>query len=174
MLRKHEIASWLKSLLIAFGIAMVIRVFLFSPYYVEGASMDPTLHDEEKILVNKFEELNRGDIVIIKGDEKNYVKRLIGFPGDELEMKDDQLYINGKQWEEDYLAENREAAEGIVNKLTGDFGPLTVPEDHYFVMGDNRLVSLDSRNGLGFIEKEQIIGVSELVWYPFTSMRKVE
>lgn len=173
-MNKHEIASWLKSLLIAFGIALVIRVFLFSPYYVEGASMDPTLHDEEKIFVNKFEELNRGDIVIIRGDEKNYVKRLIGFPGDELEMKNDQLYINGQQWNEDYLDENREAAEGIVSKLTGDFGPITVPSDHYYVMGDNRLVSLDSRNGLGFIEKERIIGVSEFVWYPFTSMRKVD
>ncbi|MBY0156528.1 MULTISPECIES: signal peptidase I [Cytobacillus] len=173
-MNKHEIVSWLKSLLIAFGIAMVIRVFLFSPYYVEGASMDPTLHDEEKIFVNKFEELDRGDIVIIKGEEKNYVKRLIGFPGDELEMKDDHLYINGKQWDEDYLSENRKEAEGIVNKLTGDFGPLTVPEDHYFVMGDNRLVSLDSRNGLGYIEKERIIGVSEFVWYPFSNVRKVD
>jgi signal peptidase I len=89
-------------------------------------------------------------------------------------MKDDHLYINGKQWDEDYLSENRKAAEGIVNKLTGDFGPLTVPEDHYFVMGDNRLVSLDSRNGLGYIEKERIIGVSEFVWYPFSNVRKVD
>ncbi|WP_264807142.1 signal peptidase I [Cytobacillus sp. NCCP-133] len=169
-----DVKSWLKSLIFGFCIVMVIRVFLFSPYYVEGASMDPTLHDQEKIFVNKYEDLDRGDIVIIKGDEKNYVKRLIGFPGDEIEMRDDQLFINGTIWDESYLSENKEAAEDFVNNLTGDFGPLKVPEHHYFVMGDNRLKSLDSRNGLGYIPKERMIGVSKFVFYPFENIRKVD
>ncbi|WP_026580813.1 signal peptidase I [Bacillus sp. J33] len=169
-----DVKGWLKSLLFSLGIAMIIRAFLFSPYYVEGASMDPTLHDQEKIFVNKFEELDRGDIVIIKGQDKNYVKRLIGFPGDEIEMKNDQLFINGNRWDESYLSENRKAAEGLVNNLTGDFGPLIVPEHHYFVMGDNRLKSLDSRNGLGFIPEGQIIGVSKFVFYPFENIRVVD
>lgn len=174
---KDEVKSWLKSLVIAFGIALFIKTFLFAPYLVEGASMEPALHDQEKIFVNKFnkpEDLKRGDIIIIKGEEKNYVKRLIGFPGDEIEMNDDQLFINGKQWDEAYLSENRKLAERLGYKLTGDFGPLSVPENQYFVMGDNRLKSLDSRNGLGFIPKEQIVGVSEFILYPFTHIRKVE
>ncbi|WP_285858620.1 signal peptidase I [Neobacillus niacini] len=171
---RNELVSWGKSLFIAIGIAFVIRTFLFAPYMVEGSSMEPTLHDEEKVFVYKAGEFNRGDIVIIKGTEKNYVKRVIGFPGDQVEMKTDQLYINGEIVKETYLSENLKAAQQLGSKLTGDFGPITVPKDHYFVMGDNRLHSTDSRNGLGFIKGNQIVGTSEFIFFPVTEIRFVK
>jgi signal peptidase I len=173
---KAEIKSWLKSLVIALGLVVLIRSFLFSPYTVEGASMEPTLHNHEKIFVSKLtlSEANQGEIVIIKGPEKNYVKRIIGLPGDLIEMIDDELFINGKLVNELYLTENLNKAEQMGSKLTGDFGPIKVPKDYYFVMGDNRLKSMDSRNGLGFIQTETIVGTSEFVFYPFPNLRNVE
>ncbi|WML38273.1 signal peptidase I [Neobacillus sp. OS1-2] len=174
---KKELLGWGKSLFIAVGIAVIIRTFLFSPYIVEGASMEPTLHNHEKILVNKMSyvmSLNRGDVVIIKGPAVNYVKRIIGMPGDKVEMKADQLLINGEPIKESYLSENRKAAEEMGSLLTGDFGPILVPANHYFVMGDNRLKSMDSRNGLGFIKQTAIIGESEFVVFPFSDIRNVK
>lgn len=174
---KEEIKSWTKSIIIAFGIAILIRTFIFSPYIVEGASMEPTLHNHEKIFVSKLkssELFDRGEIVIIKGSEENYVKRIIGLPGDMIEMINDELFINGKLINEEYLTENLELAEQQGSKLTGDFGPTKVPKDHYYVMGDNRLKSMDSRNGLGFIQKETIVGISEFVFYPFSNLRNLE
>lgn len=174
---KKELFGWGKSLLIAAGIAVIIRTFLFSPYIVEGASMEPTLHNEEKIFVNKMNyvtSFKRGDVVIIKGTTKNYVKRIIGMPGDKIEMNHDQLLINGEHVKESYLTENRKAAEEMGSLLTGDFGPISVPANHYFVMGDNRLKSMDSRNGLGFIKQTAIIGESEFVIFPFSNIRNVK
>jgi signal peptidase I len=103
---KKELISWIKSLMLAIILALFLRTYLFSPYIVEGASMEPTLHNQEKILVNKLGTLNgleRGDIVIIKGRSKNYVKRVIGFPGEKIEMKNDELYINDEIIRESYL-----------------------------------------------------------------------
>lgn len=174
---KNELKSWIKSLAFAALVAFMVRTYFFSPYIVEGASMEPTLHNHEKILVNKYnsvEHLTRGDIVIIKGEEENYVKRVIGFSGDQIEMRNDELLINGKSFKETYLAENRKDANFSGLRLTGDFGPLTVPDGHLFVMGDNRLHSMDSRNGLGYIKKSSIIGKSEFVFYPFENFREVE
>lgn len=170
---KKELMSWVKSLLIAIGIAMIVRTFLFAPYIVEGASMEPTLHNQEKIFVSRINNVTRGDIVIIKGTEENYVKRIIGLPGDKVVVKDDKLYVNGNLIKEAYLSENRKLAEQMGSKLTGDFGPLTVPADKYFVMGDNRLYSKDSRNGLGLIPKKEIVGEPEFVFFPFTHFRGV-
>ncbi|WP_045515818.1 signal peptidase I [Neobacillus niacini] len=174
---KNEIKSWTKSICIALGVAFVVRTFLFAPYIVEGASMEPTLHNQEKIFVNKLnvaDNFKRGEIVIIKGKEVNYVKRIIGLPGDTIEMKKDQLYINGVLFEESYLSQNRKEAEQMGSLLTGDFGPEIVPENNYFVMGDNRLHSMDSRNGLGYIQEETIVGKPEFVFLPFTQIRNVK
>jgi len=174
---KKELVGWGKMLLIAAGISVVIRTFLFAPYIVEGASMEPTLHNQEKIFVNKMyysNNFNRGDIVIIKGQTENYVKRIIGTPEDRIEMNDDQLLINGEPFKESYLSENRKAAEEMGSQLTGDFGPIVVPANHYFVMGDNRLKSTDSRNGLDFINEKDILGKSEFVIFPFSNIREVK
>ncbi|WP_251550774.1 signal peptidase I [Neobacillus muris] len=171
---KKEIFSWGKSLLAALGIAFIVRTFVFAPYIVEGASMEPTLHNHEKIFVARLTitgDIKRGEIIIIKGKEENYVKRVIGLPGDTVEMKNDQLLINGEVVKENYLSENRELAKQMGSLLTGDFGPITVPKNKLFVMGDNRLFSKDSRNGLGLIEENAIIGKSEFVFFPFSNIR---
>lgn len=171
---KNEVMGWIKSLVIAIGIAIVVRTFLFAPYIVEGASMEPTLHDQEKIFVSKVADIARGDIVIIKGTNENYVKRLIGLPGDKIEVKNDQLFVNGTLVKEAYLSHNRKLAKEMGSKLTGDFGPITVPKDKYFVMGDNRLLSKDSRNGLGLIPKSEVVGQPEFVFFPFAQFRDVK
>jgi signal peptidase I len=172
-----EMKSWILSLSIAVGIVLIVRTFLFAPYIVEGASMEPTLHNQEKIFVNKLTAVtgfDRGEIVIIKGSEDNYVKRIIGLPGDQVEMKNDQLFVNGELVKESYLAYNREVAEQMGVYLTEDFETVTVPKNQYFVMGDNRLVSMDSRNGLGLIKEDQIVGSPEFVYFPFNEIRSVE
>ncbi|MEC0495369.1 signal peptidase I [Bacillus glycinifermentans] len=178
--KKNSLFEWVKAIVIAVALALLIRTFLFEPYLVEGTSMDPTLHDGERLFVYKTVkyagELKRGDIVIIDGDEKNvhYVKRLIGLPGDTVQMKDDTLLINGKKVDEPYLSHNKKEAEEVGVKLTGDFGPVKVPEGKYFVMGDNRQRSMDSRNGLGLIDKKRIAGTSEFVFFPFNEIRKTD
>jgi signal peptidase I len=172
-----ELKSWIISLSIAVAIVFIVRTFLFAPYIVEGASMEPTLHNQEKIFVNKLTALtgfDRGEIVIIKGSEDNYVKRIIGLPGDKVEMNNDQLFVNGELIKESYLAYNREVAEQMGINLTDDFELVTVPQNQYFVMGDNRLVSMDSRNGLGLIEEDRIVGSPEFVYFPFKEIRTVE
>ncbi|MBS4206541.1 signal peptidase I [Bacillus sp. FJAT-50079] len=171
-------SGWLKPILLAVIIVIVVRTFLFSPYTVKGASMEPTLHDRERIVVSKTSnwigDVKRSDIVIIKGSSDNYVKRVIGLPGDTLEMRNDQLYVNNKQVQESYLHEYKLIANEKYMKLTEDFGPITVPKEHYFVMGDNRHRSMDSRNGLGYIEEKQIIGISKFVISPIKNMRTTE
>ncbi len=99
------------------------------------------------------------------------MKRLIGLPGDTIEMKNDNLFVNGKRFNEEYLKENKKDAHDIDLNLTGDFGPIKVPTDKYFVMGDNRQDSMDSRNGLGLFNKKDIVGVEELVFFPLDRIR---
>ncbi|TKD72034.1 signal peptidase I [Pseudalkalibacillus hwajinpoensis] len=178
-------SNWLKEwgtpLLFAIILAFVIKMFFVAPYIVEGASMDPTLHDGDRLLVNKFisyvqDEPARGDIIIIKDveAEKHYVKRVIGLPGDTVEMKQDKLLVNGEELNEPYLSSNRSDAETMGMHLTEDFGPVNVPEDQLFVMGDNRLRSMDSRNGLGKIELDEVVGKAEVVWFPFKDVRSTK
>lgn len=162
--KKNEWLEWGKAIFIAILLAFFLRTFVFATSIVEGESMVPTLEDGERVIFNKFvylvDEPERGDVVIIKRPLKNYVKRVIALPGETVKFRDHQLYINGKKYEEAFISEE------ALNH-TGNFGPIEVPEDKYFVMGDNRAISKDSRNGLGFISEEDIIGRSEFVVYPF-------
>ncbi|WP_377889831.1 signal peptidase I [Alkalihalobacillus sp. R86527] len=172
------VKEWASPLIFAVALAFVLKMFIIAPYIVEGASMDPTLHDGDRLIVNKFisyvqEEPARGEIVIIKDTEmdKHYVKRVIGLPGDTVEMKNDSLLVNGEELDEPYLSTNRNKAETMGMQLTEDFGPIEIPEGELFVMGDNRLRSMDSRNGLGKIATKDIVGRAEMVWYPFADLR---
>ncbi|MBM7552973.1 signal peptidase I [Thalassobacillus pellis] len=161
---KKEWMEWIKAIIIAVLLAFILRTFFFSTSIVEGVSMDPTLENGERVMFNKIiyyvDEPSYGDIVIINRPVRSYVKRVIGMPGDVVEIRDHKLYINGKQKDQSYL-------EKTAKQSTYDYGPIKVPEDHYFVMGDNRSISKDSRNGLGFIKESEIIGRTELVVYPF-------
>ena len=175
---KKEKLSWAKSIFIIIVLMMLVRIFLFTPYKVEGISMEPTLHNQERILVSqpiKERKYARGDIVIINGKEnERYIKRIIGVAGDKIEVKNDMLYINDILQTEEHLNENRKKAQKQGEKWIGDFKALLVPENQYFVMGDNRFYSMDSRNGLGLIKQDQVIGESIYVYYPFSQFRKID
>ena len=181
---KNETWEWTKALLIAFGLAAIIRVFLFTPIVVDGISMEPTLADGDRMIVNKIGytigEPDRFDIVVFHAEEtKDYIKRIIGLPGDEVEYRDDILYINGVSIEEPYLDKMR--TEITVGPLTENFTLLdipeiqgeVVPEGHVFVLGDNRRKSKDSRQ-IGAVAMEEIIGNTKIVFWPFDEIGFVE
>ena len=175
--KKNETWEWIKALLIAFGLAAIIRIFLFTPIVVDGVSMMPTLADGDKMIVNKIGysigKPERFDIVVFHApEEKDYIKRIIGLPGDELEYRDDRLYINGEVVEEPYLdGYKAEVAATDGAPLTEDFTleektqMTVVPEGHVFVLGDNRRKSKDSRY-IGTVSTDEIIGNTSLVFWP--------
>jgi signal peptidase I len=133
-----------------------------SVFVSEGESMAPTLNSNDRFLADKtyyeYHPIQRGDIVIFQIEkDRQYVKRVIALPGETLEYKDDILYINNKAIDEPYLASAKEVAKEDNLYLTENFGPITIPEDTIFVLGDNRLNSLDSRT-IGPIHVDQILG----------------
>ena len=172
--KKNELWEWTKALLIAVALAAVIRYFLFAPIVVDGLSMMPTLKDQDRMIVNKLSydigEPKRFDIIVFHAPEKkDYIKRVIGLPGDTIEYKDDTLYVNGKAYKEPYLDKYKKEAEG---PLTYSFkleetavGRKTVPKGELFVMGDNRRFSKDSRH-IGTIPMSKVIGKTNMVYWP--------
>ncbi|MCP1144024.1 signal peptidase I [Lysinibacillus endophyticus] len=180
---KNELWEWIKALLIAFGIAVIIRYFLFTPIVVDGDSMMPTLVDGDRMIVNKIGytigEPKRFDIVVFHAPEgKDYIKRVIGLPGDYIEYKDDQLYINGKPYDEPYLDQYKsELTEGTLTQdfTLQDVDPTleVIPEGYVFVMGDNRRYSKDSRH-IGIVSEEKIIGSTSIVFWPFDEIKIVK
>lgn len=170
---KKEIISWIKACAFAILIAIICREFIFTPTTVLGESMSPTFENRDKIVVSKTSKIQRFDVIVFNAPDnkgERYIKRVIGLPGDRIQMKDDILYINGEAFFEPYLEENKE--ENIQNKLTEDFtlqekyGVAEVPTNMLFVMGDNRLISNDSRI-FGFISYESVIGEVKFRFYPF-------
>lgn len=176
MRKKSCFRGWIEALAIACMIAFFMKVFVFFPTTVQGASMQPTLYDGDKVIINKLarkvDSYNHGDVIVVKTDNF-YVKRIIGLPGDTIEMKNDQLYINSQLQKESYLKTNKKQAKQLMMNLTEDFGPMTIPKNKIFVMGDNRLVSRDSRNGLGLIDKDDVLGSLVAIYYPFKRMQIV-
>lgn len=169
---KKEIYSWIKSIGFALVIVVICRQFLFTPTLVSGQSMSPTFQDEDRVIISKMTKIHRFDIVVFDAPDVNgeqYIKRVIGLPGDDIEMENDVLYINGEPVEEPYLVENK--ADHPFQTLTEDFslqkkaGESKVPKDMLFVMGDNRLRSKDSR-ALGFIPYDSVIGEVKFRYYP--------
>ncbi len=174
---KNEFWEWTKAFLIAIGLAAIIRYFIIAPIVVDGESMMPTLHNGDWMIVNKIGGPERFDIVVFHAPEnKDYIKRVIGLPGDTVEYKDDKLYINGKYYEEPYLDEYKQQEPG---PLTPDFtleeitGRKTVPEGEIFVLGDNRLYSKDGRH-IGTVSMDEIVGDTNVVFWPLGSMRLVD
>ena len=173
--RKNEFLEWVKALLFAFAVAAFIRFFLFTPIVVDGESMMPTLQSGDRMIVNKIgyriAEPKRFDIVVFHAPEnKDYIKRVIGLPGDFIAYEDDQLYINGMLYEEPYLQPYKDLLfEGT---LTGDFtlhdiDPTldVIPEGYVFVMGDNRRYSKDSRH-IGIVKQTEIVGDTSIIFWP--------
>lgn len=166
----RELWEWLKAILFAVGIALVIRLVLFTPIVVDGESMLPSLKDGERLIVNKaiylIKEPERGEIVVFHAAQgKDWIKRVIGEPGDMIEVNNGQLYINGERVEEPYLDES-------YGYIMDDFR-VEVPQHQLFVMGDNRANSRDSRN-IGTIPIESVVGRAELVFWPIGDIRLVD
>lgn len=168
---KKEIFSWVRVFLFIVVAVILIRTFLFTTIMVNGDSMFPTFADKDRVIVNKVSEIQRFDMVVFDAPDSDslYIKRVIGLPGDSIEIKDDILFVNGNATEEPYLEENKQNNE--FDYLTDNFsleeltGEPKVPEGMLFVMGDNRIYSKDSRN-FGFIPKESLIGEAILQYLP--------
>lgn len=174
--KKRESWEWIKALVIAVLLALLIRTFLFAPFIVQGESMETTLHNHEKLVVNKaiyfIRDPKPGEIVVFHADAtRDYIKRVIAVAGDRVEMKNDQLLVNGKVVEEPYLERKEERAkeQGELH-FTYDFPPVEVPQGHLFVMGDNRLNSEDSRV-IGPIEVSTVVGRAEFTFWPISQTR---
>jgi signal peptidase I len=170
---KKESWEWLKAVVIALVLAFVIRHFLFAPVIVDGESMMPTLEHNDRMIVNKisyaFGDPERFDIIVFHAPAgKDYIKRVIGLPGDEIEYRNDVLYVNGEPVEEPYLDELKQAYNG--DRLTRDFQAVTVPEGELFVLGDNRGRSKDSRD-IGTIHIDEVIGKANVVFWPVSNIR---
>lgn len=176
---KSESWEWLKAILIALLLAVVIRYFLFAPIVVDGQSMMPTLQNSDRLIVNKIgytiSKPERFDIIVFHAtSEKDYIKRVIGLSGDTIAYKNDLLYINGEPVEEAYLEDYKKNAYSL--PFTLDFtlvdftGVEVVPEGHLFVLGDNRQHSKDSRH-IGFIPYDNVVGSANVIFWPFSEIR---
>ena len=178
---KKEILSWILTIAVAVAAALLIRTFLFEPIRVDGESMCDTLQDGEIMLVTKPEYLfgdpQRGDVVICKypGRTENFVKRVMGIPGDVIEIRSNVVYSNGEALDEPYLTPER-------NDNGSSMAPFTLGEGEYFVMGDNRDNSHDSRNYYtnsypptpAALTRDMIIGHVRCVVFPFSDIRTIE
>ncbi|MEH6891915.1 signal peptidase I [Bacillus sp. JJ864] len=177
MKKKSRLREFIEVFAVACVLVFLMKVFVFFSTTVQGASMQPTLYEGDKVIVNKLakqiDSYDHGDVIVVKTDNY-YVKRIIGLPGDTIEMKNDQLYINSQLQKEPYLEKNKKHAKQLMVNLTEDFGPIKVPNNKIFVMGDNRLVSRDSRNGLGFIDKDDVLGSLVAIYYPFNRVQIID
>ena len=161
---RNEIRVWTRDLLIAIGLALVIIVFLYQPVKVEGTSMAPLLSDQERIFINKFvyrfEPIERGDVVVFwypLDRSKSFIKRVIGLPGETVEIRQGAVYVDGKLVPEPYVPAQYEDLS--------DFALVHVPKDSYFVMGDHRISSNDSRV-FGPVESRYIYGRAVFAYWP--------
>ena len=163
--------SWIWSFIVAFIIVGGVYFFLGRPFTVSGASMYPTLHNGDRMVLSKVGDIHRFDVVILKAPDENveYIKRVIGMPGDTVEMKSGVLYINGKKVDQPFINTEPLAKQTVfiddftLESLTGES---KVPEGKYFVLGDNRGVSKDSRM-IGFIDRSAIEGKAVFTIWPF-------
>ena len=167
---KREIFEWIMVFVVAAAMAFVVRTFIFEPVRVDGASMMDTLVDGEYMIATKFDYLfadpDRFDVVICNypntTDGMYRVKRVIGMPGETIQLLGGELYVDGVHMEQNF----------DMHSVTQNFGPFTVPEDHYFVIGDNRNNSKDSRSIMvGPLKRSEIKGHVRAVVFPFTKMR---
>ena len=165
----EEIKDWVVSIVIAVVLAMIIRTFVVELYLVDGPSMRPTLQHAQRLVVNKFiyhfRAPEKGEVLIFrypKDPSRDFIKRVIDVPGDTIEIKDGNVFVNGELQNEDY----------ILSKCRGDYPKSTIPEGHIFVMGDNRNNSEDSRfPDVGFVPFDLIKGKAMLVFWPLDAWK---
>lgn len=167
-----------QTFLIAAAVFLVIYVFLFRPFEVKGESMYPNFHDKEFVLTNivllRFQNPKHGDVVVFKAPpdpDKDYIKRVIATPGDTVSIENGKVILNGKLLDESSYLKPDVVTQGATFLSEGK--TVKVPKDEYFVLGDNRQYSSDSREW-GFVKKINLIGDSMFVYWPLSRMRFVE
>ncbi len=169
--------EWIKDILFAVVIAVIVIQFI-KPTVVKQSSMEPNFYENDYLFVSKqsyklFGEPHRGDVVVVhsslvqdNGDEKMLIKRIIGLPGEVIDIKDGEVYIDGELLEEDYIKEDY---------TSGEIDGLVIPEGQVFCMGDNRRVSIDSRDAsVGCVKIEDIVGKVVLRVYPFSQFGLIQ
>jgi signal peptidase I len=161
---KGVMHSWLRDLAVSIVASALIIVFLYQPVRVEGTSMLPVLEDQDRLFINKLAyrvgDIHRGDVVVFlypHDHEKSYIKRVIALPGDTLRIDHGLVYVNGSLVEEPYVPKRFEDDRSQPE--------MTVPEHEYFVMGDHRSISSDSRD-FGAVDRELIYGKAAFVYWP--------
>ncbi len=170
--RQRAIAAWARDIVISLAVAFFVITFLYQPVRVEGTSMLPRLQDQDRIFINKFvyhfEQISRGDVVVFyypRDPEKSYIKRVIAVPGDEMRVDDGRVYVNGAQVPEPYVPPRFRDARSV--------SPILLPSNNYYVMGDHRSISSDSRD-FGPVDRSFIYGKAAFVYWPTAKMRVVE
>lgn len=163
---KKNVIKEIISYVLIIGGVLLIKAFVMSPIIVNGDSMNKTLKDNDIMILNKwsyhFDEVERFDIVVVEDEDGYLIKRVIGLPGDIIYYMNNNLYINGKKYNEKY-------AYGV----TDYFGEVKLKKDEYFILGDNRENSLDSRK-FGPVKRDQILGKTHYVLFPFKRFGEVE
>ena len=174
MRRGPVLAVWLRDLIISLAISAFIIIFLYQPVKVEGTSMMPSLDDQERIFVNKFvyrlEPIQRGDIVVFRyprDPSKSYIKRVIGLAGDHIRIVSGQVFVNGVLLEEDYVPSEYADARSYQ-----DGREAVVPPNCYFVLGDHRTMSNDSRD-FGPVNESYIYGKAVFGYWPVDKMGRL-
>jgi signal peptidase I len=164
----HELRQWLRDIVVAVVVAVFVIVFLYQPVKVEGTSMQPGLQNHDRLFVNKFiydfGKIHRGDIVVFHyplNPKKSFIKRVIGLPGDRLNIVDGHVYLNGRRLHEPYVP--------LKYRDHGSMMVGVVPPGEYFVMGDHRNVSEDSRD-FGPVPRKDIYGEAGFVYWPLSYM----
>lgn len=165
--------AWLRDLMLSVLIAVLVILFLYRPVKVEGTSMMPSLYDQERLFINQFSykfgigKIKRGDTVVFyypRETSESYIKRVIGLPGDTVSVEDGYVIVNGKKLQENYVPpEYRDDRS---------YAPTVVPPDEYFVLGDHRVSSNDSR-AWGFVPRSYIYGKAVFVFWPLNRIGAV-
>src|SRR5262252_6061280 len=165
------VAVWARDLLVSLAISAFIIIFLYQPVKVEGTSMMPGLEDQERIFVNKFvyrwEPIERGDIVVFRyprDTSKSFIKRVIGVAGDKIRIDSGQVYVNGQALDEDYIPSDYADVRS--------YAELTVPPGSYFVLGDHRTMSDDSRD-FGPVNERYIYGKAVFGYWPMEKLGRL-
>ncbi len=177
LVKKNETMEWVKAIVIAAGLVFIIRLFIFAPFIVDGASMEPNFETGERLIVNKIiyslREPKRGEVIVFHApnDTRDYIKRVIGLPGETVKVEGDKLYINNVLFEEDYIkdVQKKAAMDGTTYNRTNynmeNVEEGKIPEGKLIVMGDNRSNSSDSRV-FGAITYKSIIGRADIIFWP--------
>ena len=154
---KSELISWIQSVAVAFVIAIVIRQFSFTPVVVSGQSMQPTFENENKIVISKIYKIKRFDMIVFHAlnSDDGFIKRVIGLPGDVVVMKNDTLYINGKEYEEGYIQGNKDEIFEGQNVKPNQTSKWRYQKVICMSLGDNRRNSTDSRI-IGFVNENRL------------------